>query len=67
VTIFSGPNGVTNGDTLEKAANAFVNTYVTSNGDYQKAAQAANKVITDSVEQAPDDKYDQVMVQKNPP
>lgn len=53
ITIFSGPNGVSNADVLEKAANAFAKTYMTSNGDYQKAAEAANKVITDSWKTVP--------------
>jgi hypothetical protein len=48
----------------EKAANAFVKTYVTTNGNYEKAAAAASKVISDSVKKHPDNQFDQVMVDK---
>jgi hypothetical protein len=61
ITIDSGRNGVTSADTVEKAANAFVKTYMATKGDYVKAAKAANQVIADSVKQHKQNKGDHVV------
>jgi hypothetical protein len=45
VTMNSNWNGVTSFDALDKAANAFVKTYMDSGGNVQKAIDAANKVL----------------------
>jgi hypothetical protein len=37
--------GVTSMDALDKAANAFVKTYVKTGGNIEKAVEAANKVL----------------------
>ncbi|HKO45275.1 MAG TPA: DUF2341 domain-containing protein [Pyrinomonadaceae bacterium] len=65
VTIYSGPNGITNADVMEKAASAFVKTYMSSNGNVEKAAHAANKVITATWTTVPSNNTDQVLVNKN--
>lgn len=38
-------DGVTSFDALDKAANAFVKTYMNTGGNVQKAIDAANKVL----------------------
>ena len=45
VTMNSNWNGVTSFDALDKAANAFVRTYINTGGNVQKAIDAANKVL----------------------
>ena len=45
VTMNSNWDGVTSFDALDKAANAFVQTYMKTGGDVQKAVDAANKVL----------------------
>ena len=45
VTMNSNWDGVTAFDALDKAANAFVNTYMSNGGNVQKAVDAANKVL----------------------
>ena len=62
ITINGGKNGITNTATLEKAAAAFVKTYVATKGDYAEAAKAANKVIAESVQKYPANRGDAVDV-----
>lgn len=50
VVVNSGSDGLTAVGTLEKAANAFVKTYVTNNGSVADAAKSANRVINEKVE-----------------
>jgi RHS repeat-associated protein len=45
VTMNSNWDGVTSFDALDKAANAFVKTYMNTGGNVQKAIDAANKVL----------------------
>jgi hypothetical protein len=60
-----GKDGFTSVGTLEKAAAAFVKTYVTTNGDIDKATKAAQQVIDDSaVEMDKGDKVEKTKKQK---
>jgi hypothetical protein len=45
VTVNSSWDGVTTANALEKATNAFVKTYVATQGNIQKAVDAANKAM----------------------
>ena len=45
VTLNSNWNGVTGVDAVEKAAHAFVKTYIQTHGNVEKATAAANKVL----------------------
>jgi hypothetical protein len=45
VEVYGGRDGYTSLGTLEKAAAAFVKTYVATKGDVRKATAAANEII----------------------
>jgi RHS repeat-associated protein len=46
VTMYSNWDGVTSADAVSKAAHAFVKTYMATNGNTQKAVDAANEVLS---------------------
>lgn len=60
VTVNSNWDGVTTANAIEKAASAFVKTYMSTQGDIQKAVDAANKVLKQLATQNDANKGDQV-------